>query len=250
MKLKLPVPSVSLATAALLLAALSLPAAEPVPLQGFRALFNGKDLAGWYGLNPHNGTKLEGEKKAANLKQQREEFPKHWTVENGELVNSGTGPYATTDAEFGDIELLVEYKTVPKADSGIYLRGTPQVQIWDVNQVFNEKNPTRKPHLGSGGLFNNTPGTPGRDPLVLADKPFGEWNTFRIQQVGATTWVWLNGKVVVDRAVMENYWDKKLPLPAKGPIMLQTHGGEIRWRNIFVREIGEAEGKKLLAGSK
>ena len=225
----------------------SLPAAEPVPPKGFRALFNGKDLTGWYGLNPHNGTKLEGEKKAANLKQQRAEFPQHWRVENGELVNSGTGPYATTDTEFGDIELLIEYKTVPKADSGIYLRGTPQVQIWDVNQVFNEKNPTRKPHLGSGGLFNNTPNTPGRDPLVLADKPFGEWNAFRIRQIGAVTWVWLNGKLVVDGAVMENYWERAKPLPAKGPIMLQTHGGEIRWRNIFVAEIPPDEAKRILA---
>ena len=101
------------------------------------------------------------------------------------MVNDGTGPYATTEAEFGDIELRIEYKTVPKADSGIYLRGTPQVQIWDWNQVFDPKNPTRKPHLGSGGLFNNTPGAPGRDPLVLADKPFGEWNQFRIRQIGA-----------------------------------------------------------------
>ncbi|KAF0175236.1 MAG: hypothetical protein FD161_3384 [Limisphaerales bacterium] len=225
----------------------SLPAAEPVPPKGFRALFNGKDLTGWYGLNPHSSAKLTGEKKDANHKQQREDFAKHWSVENGELVNVGTGPYATTDAELGDIEFLLEYKTVAKADSGIYLRGTPQVQIWDKNQVFNEKNPTRRPHLGSGGLFNNTPGTPGRDPLVLADKPFGEWNSFRIRQIGATTWVWLNGKLVVDGAVMENYWDKKQPLPTKGPIMLQTHGGEIRWRNIFVREIGEAEGKKFLA---
>ena len=224
-----------------------LTAAEPVPPKGFRALFNGKDLAGWYGLDPHKSAKLQGEKKDANHKQQREDFAKHWSVENGELVNVGTGPYATTDAEFGDIEFLLEYKTVAKADSGIFLRGTPQVQIWDKNQVFNEKNPTRKPHLGSGGLFNNTPGAPGRDPLVLADKPFGEWNAFRIRQVGATTWVWLNGKLVVDGAVMENYWDKKLPLPAKGPIMLQTHGGEIRWRNIFVRECGEVEGKKILA---
>lgn len=234
-----------LALTTLLLASLS--AAEPVPPKGFRALFNGKDLTGWYGLNPHSSAKLQGEKKDANLKQQRADFPKHWSVENGELVNVGTGPYATTDAEFGDIEFLLEYKTVAKADSGIYLRGTPQVQIWDKNQEFNEKNPTRKPHLGSGGLFNNTPGAPGRDPLVLADKPFGEWNSFRIRQVGATTWVWLNGKLVVDGAVMENFWDRKQPLPAKGPIMLQTHGGEIRWRNIFVREIGEAEGKKLLA---
>lgn len=225
----------------------SLPAAEPVPPKGFRAIFNGKDLTGWHGLNPHSSAKLQGEKKDANHKQQRADFPKHWSVENGELVNVGTGPYATTDAEFGDLEFLIEYKTVAKADSGIYLRGTPQVQIWDKNQEFNEKNPTRRPHLGSGGLFNNPPGTPGRDPLVLADKPFGEWNVFRIRQVGATTWVWLNGKLVVDGAVMENYWDKTKPLPAKGPIMLQTHGGEIRWRNIFVRELGEAEGKKILS---
>lgn len=223
-----------------------LSAAEPVPPAGFRALFNGKDLTGWYGWNPHDGAKLEGEKKAANLKQQREDFPKHWTVENGELVNGGKGPYATTEADFGDIELLVEYKTVAGADSGIYLRGTPQVQIWDKNQVFNPKNPTRRPHLGSGGLFNNTPGTPGRDPLVVADKPFGEWNSFRIRQVGARTWVWLNDKLVVDGNVWENYWDRTKPLPAKGPIMLQTHGGEIRWRNLFVREISAAEGKKIV----
>lgn len=222
----------------------TLHAADVAVPKGFRALFNGKDLTGWHGLNPHNGAKLEGEKKAANLQQQREDFAKHWRVENGELVNVGTGPYATTDAEFGDIEFLLEYKTVPKADSGIYLRGTPQVQIWDMNQVFDEKKPTRKPHLGSGGLFNNTPGAPGRDPLVLADRPFGEWNSFRIRQVGATTWVWLNGKLVVDGAVMENYWDRTKPLPAKGPIMLQTHGGEIRWRNILVREISQAEAAK------
>ena len=158
-------------------------------------------------------------------------------MENGELVNAGTGPYATTDEEFGDIELRIEYKTVAKADSGIYLRGNPQVQIWDINQVFDPKKPDRKPHLGSGGLFNNTPGTPGRDPLVIADKPFGEWNTFRIVQKGDITTVWLNGKLVVDHAKMENYSDRAQPLPSKGPFMLQTHGGEIRWRNLFVKTL-------------
>ncbi len=224
----------------------SLRAAEPTPPSGFRALFNGQDLTGWFGWNPHDGAKLEGEKKTANRQKQRADFPQHWRVENGELVNAGTGPYATTDAEFGDVELLIEYKTVPKADSGIYLRGTPQVQIWDKGQAFNPKQPDRRPHLGSGGLFNNTPGKPGRDPLVVADKPFGEWNAFRIRQVGAVTWVWLNGKLVVDGAVMENYWDMKSPLPAKGPLMLQTHGGEIRWRNLFVRELTAAEAKQFL----
>lgn len=224
-------------------------AAEPGPPEGFRAIFNGRDLTGWYGLNPHGIEKLTGEAKEANLAQQRADFPKNWTVENGELVNDGRGPYATTEAEFGDIELLIEYKTVPKADSGIYLRGAPQVQIWDWHQVFDAKVPTRKPHLGSGGLFNNTPGTTGRDPLVLADRPFGEWNQFRIRQVGDRTWIWLNDKLVVDGAVMENYYDRSLPLPAKGPIMLQTHGGEIRWRNIFVHDIGADEAKQILSAA-
>jgi len=224
-------------------------AAEPSPPQGFRAIFNGRDLTGWHGLNPHNVAKLTGDKKTANLAQQRADFAKDWKVENGELVNDGHGPYATTTEEFGDIELLIEYKTVPKADSGIYLRGTPQVQIWDSNQVFDPNRPTRKPHLGSGGLFNNTPGTAGRDPLVLADRPFGEWNAFRIRQIGDRTWVWLNEKLVVDGAAMENYWDRTQPLPAKGPIMLQTHGGEIRWRNIFVRDIGAQEAKQIVTAA-
>jgi hypothetical protein len=83
----------------------------------------------------------------------------------------------------------------------------------------------------------------------LADRPFGEWNQFRIRQIGDRTWVWLNDQLVVDGAVMENYWDRSQPLPAKGPIMLQTHGGEIRWRNIFVHDIGADEAKQILSAA-
>jgi hypothetical protein len=222
-------------------------AAAPAPPPGFRAIFNGQDLTGWYGLNPHSVVKLQAAKREASLKAMRDEFAKHWSIENGELVNVGTGPYATTNEEFGDIELLIDYKTVPHADSGVYLRGSPQVQIWDVNQPSLSDKPDRNPNKGSGGLFNNTPKSPGRDPLVRADKPFGEWNAFRIRQIGDLTWVWLNDQLVVDGAVMENFWDRTQPLPVKGPVMLQTHGGEIRWRNIFVREIGSVEAKKILS---
>jgi len=224
-----------------------LSAEAPDPPKGFQAIFNGKDLSGWYGLNPHSVAKLEGAKKKDRLQQMREDFPNHWSVENGELVNVGTGPYATTHKEFGDMELLIEYKTVAKADSGIYLRGTPQVQIWDTTKAGGKWD--RNADKGSGGLFNNTKGKPGQLPLVHADKPFGEWNSFRIRQVKDRTWVWLNDKLVVDGAVMENYWDRSKPLPARGPIMLQTHGGEIRWRNIFVREIPKGEAKKILANA-
>jgi len=228
------------AALAIVFPSLSVHAADPAPPAGFKALFNGKDLSGWYGLNPHSVGKLQGEKREAALKAMRDDFAGHWRVENGELVNKGTGPYATTDQEFGDYELMIEYKTVAGADSGIYLRGVPQVQIWDINQKSDPKRPDRNPNKGSGGLFNNAPKTPGRDPLVVADKPFGEWNSFVIRQVGDRTWVRLNDKLVVDGAVMENYYDRTKPFPRQGPIMLQTHGGEIRWRNIFVREIPPA----------
>ncbi len=201
--------------AAILLPSAVLHAANPAPPPGFRAIFNGQNLAGWHGLNPHSVVKLQGAKREASLQKMRDEFAQHWRVENGELVNVGTGPYATTDEEFGDIELLIEYKTVPHADSGIYLRGTPQVQIWDVTQPSLPDKPDRNPNKGSGGLFNNTPKSPGRDPLVCADKPFGEWNAFRIRQIGARTWVWLNDQLVVDGAVMENYWDRANRCPPK-----------------------------------
>ncbi len=224
-------------------------AAETNVPEGFRALFNGESLEGWHGNNPHTTVKAEEGKRDEAIAAQQEEFKAHWSVENGELVNDGHGPYATTDEEFGDIEFLIEYKTVPKADSGIYLRGTPQVQIWDSTpEGANLKLETDK---GSGGLFNNSKGAAGQAPLVRADKPFGEWNKFHIIQIGSRTTVYLNDKLVVDNAIMENYWDKtrKTSLPARGPIHLQTHGGEIRWRNLFVREIPADEANARLRGN-
>ncbi len=232
----------------------AIPVAAAEPPKGFTPLFNEKDLDGWHGwaihekgAAPADVAKLTPEERTKKLEAWTADAKKHWSVQSGELVNDGKGAYLATEKEYGDIELLIEYKTVAGADSGVYLRNTPQVQIWDSNQKFDEKNPTRRPHLGSGGLFNNTPNADGRDPLVLADKPFGEWNTFRILQVGERTTVYLNDKLVVDSARMENFWDRKLPLPQAGKILLQTHGGEIRWRNLFVREIGAKEANELLA---
>lgn len=220
---------------------------------GFRPLFNGKDLSGWYGDNPHVTTKAiaKKEKREDAIAKQQPEFKAHWSVDNTELVNDGKGPYATTKEEFGDIEFHIDYKTVATADSGIYLRGTPQVQIWDTTPEGGKVGPPRNADKGSGALFNNTKGKPGQLPLVLADRAFGEWNQFRITQLGSRTTVYYNDKLVVANAIMENYWDKtrKTPLPAKGVIHLQTHGGEIRWRNIKTRDIGSEEANWLLRGN-
>lgn len=237
------------AVAALLtMAAVAAPARADGPPPGFKALFNGENLDGWYGLphfDPRKLAAMTAEERAATLAKHEPEFKAHWRVENGELVNDGFGPYATSVAEFSDYELWIDYKTVPKADSGIYLKGTPQVQIWDSTEERQFKLGADK---GSGGLWNNSPGAAGKDPLVRADRPFGEWNRFRIRQLGSRTWVWLNEQLVVDGAIMENYWDRKTPLFVRGPIQLQTHGGEIRWRNIFVREIPADEANRLLRG--
>src|SRR5262249_25457529 len=216
------------------------------------ALFNGKDLRGWHGwaiheknAGPLDLAKLSPEERQKKIDAWTADAKKHWSVENGELVNDGHGAYLATDKELGDIELLIDYKTVPKADSGIYLRATPQVQIWDYTKEGGKWNIGAD--KGSGGLWNNSPGAPGKDPLVLADKPFGQWNHFRIRMVGERVTVYLNDKLVVDFARLENFWDRKRPLPRQAPILLQTHGGEIRWRNVFVRAIPPDEANALLS---
>ncbi len=219
----------------------------PVPPRGFTALFNGKDLSGWHGMphfDPYKLAAMPEAKRKETMEGWNKDAQRHWTVENGELVNDGKGAYLTTDKDYGDIELLLEYKTVAQADSGIYLKATPQVQIWDYTKAGGKW--SLGADKGSGGLWNNSPGAPGKDPLVLADKPFGEWNKFRILMVGERVTVYLNDKLVVNFARLENYWNKSLPLMKAAPIQLQTHGGEIRWRNMFIREIRPDEANDIL----
>jgi hypothetical protein len=225
-------------------------AADNTPPEGFQALFNGKDFTGWHGVgteDPRKIAALSDEERKARFKKAEEDLKAHWTVDNGELVNDGKGLYMTTDQDFADYELHVSWKLIPKGDSGVYLKGTPQVQIWDTTEAAGYWK--LGANLGSGGLWNNSPGAAGKDPSAHADKPIGEWNEFRIIQVGAVTTVYLNGKLVVDKAVLENYFDRKSPLIAKGPVQLQTHGNEVRWKNIYARELSADEANQFLASS-
>src|SRR3954468_1230394 len=167
---------------------LDAPAAENAP-SGFSPLFNGKDLAGWWGAETEDPRKYMALEPAAFKKKHDDSLKNiasHWSVENGELVNDGHGLYLTTEKYYSDFELLVDYRTVPLADSGIYLRGCPQVQIWDSTEQEKFNIGADK---GSGALWNNSPGAAGKDPLVKADKPFGQWNHFRIIMIGSRVWV-------------------------------------------------------------
>lgn len=277
----------TLAILSILAAGLSLHAADNEPPEGFTALFNGKDLSGWYGWSTRDPAELwamSPEEKADYKKKSIEgglldakgndkgdHLNAHWSVENGELVNDGKGLYLTTDKDYGDFELMVDYKMLPLGDSGIYLRGTPQVQIWDYTE---EKKFKLGADKGSGGLWNNK-NEEGKYPLKLMDKPFGEWNHFHIKMIGERVTVIFNGEKVVDNAPLENFFANKKagflayrktddkakdgketekmpngwfpdPVYAKGPIQLQTHGSEIRWKNVYVREISPEEANKTL----
>ena len=157
-------------------------------------------------VNPETWINLPEEDLAQKRTNSLTDIHKHWRVENQELVNDGKGLYLTTIQNFADFELQLEYKTVPLADSGIYLRGYPQVQIWDTTEAGGKWRFGAE--KGSGGLWNNRPGE-GWQPLVHADKPFGEWNHFRIIMKGDRVTIYLNQQLVVEDAVLVNYWHKK-----------------------------------------
>jgi hypothetical protein len=244
--------AVVLGAAAIVAGGMAVQAQAPAPA-GFTSLFNGKDLSGWRGrpggggvFSPYVEAKFTPEERAAKQAEWNADRDLHWRVDTakGEIVSDGKGVHLATEKAYGDFEFRVDWLlTQPGGDSGIYLRSYPQVQLWDPASPRDQKNGADK---GSGALWNNNPDNPGRWPLVKADRPIGEWNTMSIKMVGTRVWVTLNGQVTVDGQVLDNFFDRKQPVLPTGSIELQTHGSEVRFRNIYVREIPEAEGKKLL----
>ncbi len=217
----------------------SMPAGE-----GFVPIFNGKDLTGWQGLveNPIARAKMSPQDLAAKQAAADAKSRENWGVRSGMIVFNGSGDNLCTVKEYGDFEMLVDWRITKDGDSGIYLRGTPQVQIWDPARV------DVGAQVGSGGLYNNQK-NPSK-PLVFADNPVGEWNTFRIVMIGDKVSVFLNGVKVADTVTMENYWDRAQPIFARGPIELQAHGTDLQFRDIYVREIGAGATQGITAEEK
>ncbi len=204
------------------------------PPEGFTALFNGKDLTGWKGLvgNPKTRAAMSKEELAKAQEVADQKMRDHWQAENGILVFDGKGDSICTAKDYADFELYCDWKIHEHGDSGIYLRGIPQVQIWDPKDPNQLKNGCDK---GSGSLWNNQKNP--RFPDVVADNPIGEWNTFHIKMVGDKVTIHLNGKKVVNDVTLENYWERDKPAYATGPLELQNHGNKLYFRNIYVKEL-------------
>ncbi|MFZ2146166.1 MAG: DUF1080 domain-containing protein [Sedimentisphaerales bacterium] len=221
------------------------------PPEGFVALFNGRDMTGWKGLvgNPKSRDEMSSEELAKAQAEADEDMRAHWKVVDGVLCFDGKGHSLCTAKDYGDFEMFVDWKIEKGGDSGIYLRGSPQVQIWDT------ANRNVGAQVGSGGLYNNQK-APSK-PLKVADKPVGQWNTFRIIMIGELVTIYLNDVLVVENVVMENYWERDKPIYPNGQIELQSHSSPLYFRNIYLREITnvlnekeKAEGFKLLFNGK
>ncbi len=206
---------------------------------GFYPLFNGKDLSGWKGLvgNPVTRREMSEDELRRKQKEANQRMRKNWKVKDGVLVFTGEGKNIATGEDYRNFEMYVDWKIEPEGDGGIYLRGTPQVQIWDTSRT------EVGAQVGSGGLYNNQ--NHRSTPLVVADNPVGEWNTFRIRMIGNKVSVWLNGHQVVDDVVMENYWERNKPIYPEGAIELQAHGTQLYFRDIFVKELPSEDHNKL-----
>lgn len=213
---------------------------------GYVSLFNGKNLDGWKGLveNPIKRAQMTPKQLAAAQKEADRRAGESWIIEDGELLFTGKGDNLCTQKQYGDFEMLVDWKMYegPEPDAGIYLRGTPQVQIWDTSRV------DVGAQVGSGGLYNNQKHV--SKPLKVADLRVGDWNTFYIKMVGERVTVILNGELVTDNVVLENFWDRKRPIFPMEQIELQAHGSKVAYRDIHIKEIPRPEPYELTAEEK
>ena len=209
---------------------------EMPEIPGFYQLFNGKDLSGWKGLveNPIARSNMTPEELTRKQREADAKLAENWVIKDGKIVFIGRGyDNLCSTKSFKDFELLVDWKISKNSDSGIYLRGSPQVQIWDTSMT------DIGAYVGSGGLFNNQKFE--RIPLKVADNPTGDWNTFLIRMIGDKVTVYLNGEKVVDYITMENYWRRSLPIFESGPIELQAHTTDVEFRDIYIREIDNTQ---------
>ena len=211
---------------------------------GFYSMFNGQDLRGWKGLvdNPVKRRAMSADTLAKKQVKADNIMRTGWYAKDDELHFTGHGENLCSVKDYQDFDMWVDWKIEPDGDAGIYLRGSPQVQIWDIRRT------NVGAQVGSGGLYNNIKNP--KNPFKVADNPINEWNTFHIIMKGERVTVYLNGELVVDNTILENYWDRKLPIFVRDAIELQAHGNHITYRNIFVKELAPQPAYEVSAEEK
>ena len=200
---------------------------------------------------PQDATVLLGSRADLSAWQMMDGAPATWAMSNG-VLETGKG-FIRTKAEFTDFQLHVEFAT-PKevkgnsqerGNSGVFLNGAFEIQVLD---SYNNKT---YPDGQASAMYGQFP------PMVNASRPPGEWQTYDIMfkaprfkgdtlDKPAVVTVLHNG-VAVHNA--DEFWgptqhkkiDPYKPSNAKGPIGLQDHGNPVRFRNIWIRPLKDAQ---------
>jgi 3-keto-disaccharide hydrolase len=178
---------------------------------GFRSLFNGKDLSGWHVRNPQGRNS--------------------WSVENGVLNNvSGRDNHGTdlvTDEKFWNFTVKFEFRVPDNSNSGFYLRGRHEIQILgDYARGATS--------LGGNGAIYNF-----KAPDKFVSRPGDQWQTAEATIIGNKISLTLNGVKVHDNVecakATGSELDNKIDQP--GPIFLQGDHGNVSFRNIRIKEL-------------
>jgi len=188
------------------------PSAGPAafePGEGWIPLFNGRDLGGW---------KLVGR------------YPADWHVDDGVYHTPTASDNIYTERTFLNFQLHVEFRIAKDGNSGIFLRGRKEVQIYD-----SHGNP-KPDDTECGAIFQKVA------PSTNACKPAGQWQSYDITIVGERITVVLNGVTVVDGAVVKGVTggqlDERVGTP--GPLMLQGDEAPVAFRNLWLKPLPDS----------
>ena len=212
-----------------------------------KSLCNGTNLTGWRA--PHGDWQVAGTVSVDPAKP--EAFlinPGHGVLVNG---TAGRTSNLMTEAEFGDVELHVEFCIPKHSNSGIYLQGRYEIQVYESYGAAKDAHPG----IECGGIYArwiNEQNVEGHSPRVNASKPAGEWQTFDIQfraprfnASGKKTAnaqmirVTHNGQIIHEYIELNgptrssHYADEQ----ALGPIQLQGDHGPVAYRNLRVKPL-------------
>jgi hypothetical protein len=182
---------------------------EPMPL------FNGHDLTGWklVETNAING----------------------WGARDGILFNDAPQKEGGPRLQYGNLRTVVEFEDfmlhaetrVPKdGNSGIYIRGIDEVQVYDTyGKPLDSHN--------MGAIYSRI------KPTASAEKPAGEWQTLDITYVDRHATVVLNGVKIIDNQPVFGPTGGALwpEVDRPGPIYLQGDHTSIEYRNIILRRV-------------
>lgn len=221
---------------------------------GWQPLLNGKDLSGWrveLGWRGVPGRTNEWfTTRSVALSQDSSGLVAE--REPGEIIVNGIETHTTnliSERKFGDLELYLEFMVARRSNSGVYLHGLYEVQVFD---SFGSTAPLT---FSDGGAiyqrWENEKGFGGSPPRTNASRAPGEWQYYRIRFRGPRfkggrkvenarfERVIYNGVIVQESFVCDGPTRSALEIPeaAENPLMLQGDHGPVAYRNIYFRTL-------------